>query len=196
MKIYYIILVALSFLNYNNSLESSQPAPPEELFPQGLPKPYTKLGMDSSFKILRPSIFVFLRSSSLWKSDKFNSTVEKLINTVNTNRAEEFMYDKEIIDPWTENIVIIEEDSYWVVTFHLRGNGLAFRYTEDIYVNYESARPERVYYISKSEFVLIDQPEDAITRAPAITVRQGIRLKTDYPDENVDSFVSAEKVQK
>jgi hypothetical protein len=56
-------------------------------------------------------------------------------------------------------------------------------------VNYEGFRPARVYHINKEGTKLIDAPTGAITLAPHITITLGLEFDTNYPDNNVDSFI-------
>ncbi len=94
-------------------------------------------------------------------------------------------------------IVIIEEDNHWVVSFHSRGNGLIVRQAEGVYsFPMFRNRSPRPYYLSKNQLELIEKPEGSIERTSQLTIYNGLEVSTNYPDDNVDSFMAMDEAMR
>ena len=193
-KLIYILLLYLSFTALIGGRTS--PEPPVML-PRHSLGPYTKKGADSSIKIIRPTFFLYFRDRSTLRGKEFREIILRMVQVVNEARSKEYLYDSKHLDPWVESIVIIEEDNHWVVAFHFRGNGLIVRQAEGFYTfPVFLHRSPGLYYLSKNELELIEKPEGSLERTSRLTVTNGIEVSTNYPDDNVDSFMTIEEAMR
>lgn len=150
-------------------------------------------GMDNSFKIVRPTVFFYFRDPELLAKRDTGRLMKRIVKLVNERRSVEFGYSPSAIDPWTENIAIMEEKMYWTVVFQLRGNGYVWRWENGRYAGYSGYRPHRIYYVSKDgKEVLSNVPDGAIVRVPDYGPVADLLLETSYPDEDVGSFIGGD----
>ena len=190
-----LIFIFLLYISLIILISGEAPPEPPVILPHRLPKKaYAKQGTDSSIKIIRPTFFIYIRDRSFSADSGFRDEILRMVHIINDARSEEYLYDSEHLDPWVENIVIIEEDNHWVVAFPERGNGLTAREAEGVYyLPMFMARSPRLYYLSKNKLELIEKPEGSLE---PLMLSGAPEISTNYPDDNVDSFMTLDEVMR
>ena len=189
-----LTFIPLLYFIFISPINSEAPPEPPVMLPHRFPEAYAKQGTDSSIKIIRPTFFIYIREPAFSADSVSPDEILRMVQIVNNARSEEYLYDSEHLDPWVENIVIIEEDNHWVVAFPERGNGLTAREAEGVYyLPMFNARSPRLYYLSKSQLELIEKPEGSLR---PLMLSMPIEISTNYPDDNVDSFMTLDEVMR
>jgi len=116
------------------------------------------------YEVMNPSIFLLFKNGNYTNYDWYH-IIKKALSDSDQN----ILLDN--LNIW-ENIILIEEDNYWVVSFHMRGNGMVPKRDK----NYKGLQEWKdsiqdakgvIVYLDKESLNKIDPPLNALKYAPS-----------------------------
>lgn len=124
--------------------------------------------LEDRYSAAKPTIYLYLRGAA------FRELSYDWKDVVRSASSSDDCLSHEIIDgitPW-DSLVVIDEVDYWVVAFHLLGNGQLVNKSENpIRDNLRPAfleNPTLIVYLDKVNLKEISQPKGAINFSPIV----------------------------